>query len=343
MRRAEERDQPKEPTSRRPLSRVLAIHQEITKRDLPNAKQLAEEIGVSHKTILRDLQFMREELGMPVEYDKRRHGYYYTRPVQEFPLLETTTEDLVGLILARSALDSVRGSALEESIRAGFQKLQQSISHRVSIPWNEVDQAFSVKFQGMTETDIFVFERIARAVMESRELRFLYQKPSDEKPIVRQVQPYHLTEIDRGWYVIGFDHTRGARRTFAVQRMTSVELLDTHFRRPSDFKLEEHFAGSFGVWVGDDISAGRKFSIRVRFRGFAARVVAERRWHPSQQIEKVEEDGSVVDLLLELTALEDVSRWILGYGALAEVLEPPELRKRIAEELKTAADQYRDR
>lgn len=340
MSRREAHQDRNEPSSRRPLTRVLAIHEEIAKRDYPNAKALSQKLGVSHKTILRDVRFMRDDLGMPLKYDERRHGFFYTRPVQEFPLLETTAEDLVGLILARSALDSVRGSALEESIRAGFQKIQQSMSHRVSIPWNEVDQAFSVKMQGMTETDIFAFERIARAVMESRELRFSYQKPSDAEPMTRVVQPYHLTEIDRGWYVIGFDHARQARRTFAVQRMTSVELLDTRFRRPEDFKLEEHFAGSFGVWAGDDISSAQQFSIRVRFRGFAARVVAERRWHPSQEIKRVKEDGSVVDLYLQLTALEDVSRWILGYGALAEVLDPPELRESIAEELSAASRQY---
>ncbi len=327
-------------TARRPLARVLSIHEEIAKRQYPNARTLSAEIGVSHKTILRDLRFMKGDLEMPIEYDRHRHGYFYTRPVQEFPLLQTTAEDLVGLILARSALDSVRGSALEESIRVGFQKLQTSMNHRVTIPWNEVDQAFSVKSQGMTETDIFVFERIARSVMESRELRFQYQKLSDSEPAARVLQPYHLTEIDRGWYVIGFDLGRKARRTFAVQRMSSVELTESHFRRPSDFRLEDHFAGSFGVWSGNEEEEDIRYDIRIRFHGFAARVVAERRWHPSQEIQKVKEDGSVIDLCLQLSALQDISRWVLGYGSQAEVIEPRELRERVFAELLAAAERY---
>ncbi|MEM9016656.1 MAG: WYL domain-containing transcriptional regulator [Verrucomicrobiota bacterium] len=326
--------------TRRPLERVLRIHEQVSRGDFPNANRLAEELEVSRKTVLRDLAFMRDELDLPLVYDERKHGHHYSRPVQDFPFLETTADDLVGLILARNALLPMRGSAMEATLRDSFRRLQANLSDRVTIPWSEIDEAFSAKSMGITEQDLFVFERLAKAVLESRELRFGYQKLRDTAVSERRLQPYHLVEIDGGWYVIGHDLDREARRTFAVQRMTSVQLTKKKFVRAADFKLEDHFAGSFGIWAGDR-DQGNHFEVCIRFTDFAARVVAERRWHPSQEITMVEADGSVIEMTLQLSALEDIARWILGFGSQAEVVGPPELRERLAGELAGALQFYR--
>ncbi|MEM6278348.1 MAG: WYL domain-containing protein [Verrucomicrobiota bacterium] len=325
--------------SRRPLERVLRIHEIVSRGRFANANGIAGELEVNRKTILRDIRFMRDELELPLVYDEARHGYYYDRPVSEFPLLQTSSDDLVGLILARNALGPIQGSALESTLRSSFQRLQSAMSDRITIPWSEIDQAFSVKSTGMTERDIFVFERLAKAVLESRELHFEYRKLADEKAMKRRLQPYHLAEIDGGWYVIGFDLHREARRTFAVQRMRSVHLTEIRFQRSHDFRLEDHFAGSFGVWSGEN-GERPSYAVKIEFTGFAARVVSERRWHPSQEIYRKAEDGSHIELTLSLSALEDIARWIMGFGSQAKVLGPPELVERVSAELKSAASQY---
>jgi proteasome accessory factor B len=81
--------------------------------------------------------------------------------------------------------------------------------------------------------------------------------------------------------------------------------------------------------------------VKIRFKGFAARIVAERRWHPSQEIVEIEPGGAVIEITMTLSALEDIARWILGFGAQAEALEPPELRQRVATEMGQAANIYR--
>ena len=325
--------------TRRPLERVLRIHEMVSRGNFPNCSTMARALEVNRKTIQRDINFMRDELELPLEYVESSHGYGYTRPVQDFPFLKTTAEDLVGLIMARNALDPLRGSALEATLRSSFQRLQSTMSDQITIPWGDIDQAFSVKSMGMTERDVFVFNRLASAVLECRELHFEYRKLKDPNPSKRRLQPYHLIEIDGGWYVIGHDLDRNARRTFAVQRMSSVHLTSRRFLRPKDFRLEDHFAGSFGVWSGE--GEGKKSSrVRIRFRSFAARIVSERRWHPSQEIVELEPDGSLIEITMELSALEDIARWVMGFGAQAEVMEPEELRETVGRELKSAAAQY---
>jgi predicted DNA-binding transcriptional regulator YafY len=326
--------------TRRPLERVLRIHDLISRSHFPNCSTIARELEVNRKTIQRDLNFMRDEMELPIEYHEVEHGYYYTRPVNDFPFLKTTSEDLVALILARNALGQLKGSALEASLRRGFQRLQAGMREQVTIPWSDIDQAFSVKSTGMTERDIFIFDRLAKAVLESRELHFDYRKLADSTPSRRHLQPYHLAEIDGGWYVIGYDLDRGARRTFAVQRMKAVHLTSKRFLRDRDFRLEDHFAGSFGVWSGEE-KGGVQYPVKIRFSGFAARVVSERRWHPSQEIREITPGGNEIEISMTLTALEDIARWILGFGGQAEALEPPALRKMVATELKRAAALYK--
>lgn len=314
---------------------------------------------MTRKTIQRDVTFMRDELGLPIAYDEIRHGYHYTKPVGDFPYLRATAEDLVALIVARHALCHLGDTPLVASLRASFKKLQQGMQDRISIPWSDLDQAFSVKATGLTHRDVAMFDKVARAVLERIEIRFDYTKISAVKAEPRRVQPYHLAEIDGGWYLIGHDLDRDARRTFAIQRMKGLSLTGRKFIRPSNFRLEDHFAGSFGVWTGTKPVDGRpvkKHLIRVRFRGFAARIVPERRWHPTQEIVTVDEqelskegsgkrsragarklspdagDGPVIELRMELSTLEDIKRWILSFGQQAEVIEPKELREWVWQE-----------
>ncbi|HRQ89434.1 MAG TPA: WYL domain-containing protein, partial [Bacteroidia bacterium] len=94
-----------------------------------------------------------------------------------------------------------------------------------------------------------------------------------------------------------------------------------------------------GVWSGGD-EGGTRYRVKIRFRGFAARVVAERRWHPSQEIVEVEPGGGVIEISMTLSALEDIARWILGFGSQAEALEPAELRDHVARELRLAEKIY---
>ena len=223
----------------------MRIHEMVNRGKFPNCSTIAGKLEVNRKTIQRDINFMRDELDLPVEYSDANHGYHYTRPVSEFPLLKTTAEDLVSLILARNALGPLRGSALESTLRSGFQRLQSSMSDQVTIPWTDLDQAFSVKSMGMTKRDVFLFNRLAEAVLESREIRFEYRKLNSTESEKRRLQPYHLAEIDGGWYVIGNDLDRDAKRTFAVQRMKAVSVTQRRFVRPSDFRLRRSFCGKF--------------------------------------------------------------------------------------------------
>ena len=105
------------PKSRPPLERMMKIHQALHGGGHRNATQLALELGVSTKSIHRDLEFMRDRLGLPLRYDDARHGFHYTEPVEAFPTLQITEGELFALLVAEKALQQYRGTNFEKPDR----------------------------------------------------------------------------------------------------------------------------------------------------------------------------------------------------------------------------------
>ncbi|MDA0813943.1 MAG: HTH domain-containing protein, partial [Verrucomicrobia bacterium] len=161
--------------TRRPLERIYRIHEVVKRGKYPNCRSLAEQLEVTQKTVQRDISFMRDELDVPIEYDAVRHGYFYAKPVEGFPLLNTTAEDVVALLLARRALEPMQGTPLEASLRESFRRMAQGMRGRISVPWTDFDQAFSAKITGMSRPEISLLEKLAAAVLECREISFDYR------------------------------------------------------------------------------------------------------------------------------------------------------------------------
>ena len=129
-------------STRRPIQRIYVIHEAIREGGYPNCRILAERLEVTDKTVQRDITFMRNELGLPLEYDDQLHGYSYTQDVSQFPVFELGAAELAGLFLARHAIDAVRGTALEETMREVFSRLTKMIEGQVQFSWTDLDRAF---------------------------------------------------------------------------------------------------------------------------------------------------------------------------------------------------------
>lgn len=320
--------------ARAPIGRFFKIHDEIRRDLYPNCKKLAEKLEVTQKTIQRDITYMQDELKLPIVYNASKHGYYYNKPVGDFPMFKATAEDVVALFLAKKALEPVKGTPFEAELRQSFRDLASSLQGHVTFRWSDLDQAVSIKEPGSVSLlkDIRQFEKIADAVLKSYQIRFDYKKLNSKVKESRQVEPYHLAEVDGGWYVVGNDLARKAKRTFAMQRITGLQVTKSkRFVIPEDFQLSEHLAG-FGIWENTH-KDGSKYKIRIRFFDWAAQVVSERRWHPSQDIKNIKKDGSEIEMSLELGDLKEITRWILSWGGQAKVLAPKELKTVVKKEV----------
>lgn len=317
--------------TRRPLFRIYEIHSAICSGRYPNCSQLAKELSVQRKTIQRDITFMRDELQLPVKYEDSMHGYFYENDVSDFPVFQTTAEDLAGLFLARTALESVRGTPLAEVMQKAFAKLTRGMLGQIQFAWADLDEAFSRKTIEQSPRDVKLFGDIANSVLNQCVATFFYRKLGADTSEFRRVHPLHLGEVDGGWYLIAQDLERDALRTFALPRISRLKVSAKKFDRPANFVGSDHLKQSFGIWsVAGDYS---RQMVRVELKDYAARLAQERRWHPTQEIFPLNSKSTRVEIRFEIGRLEEVLRWVLSFGSQAKVLGPPELVAMVKSEI----------
>ena len=305
------------PSARPPLERMLRIHQALQAGGFPNASKLAKEIEVSAKTIHRDLEFMRDRMNLPVEFDGGHRGYYYNGEVSNFPTLQITEGEIFALVVAEKALQQYRGTSFEKPLLSAIKKMEQSLPDTISLNLADVGQTISFRTRAEPILNLEIFEVLARAVAGRQQLELQYRKPG-QKPEARIVDPYHLANINGEWFLFAFDHARNDIRTFAPARIQSAKATGKVFERSQKFSLEKRLRDSFGVHSGEG-----KFEVVIRFGPRAADYIREKKWHPSQSRRDFK-DGSL-ELKMKLSSLAEVQRWVLSWGGDAKVLRPPEL------------------
>jgi len=314
----------------------MRMHQRLKAGRYPNCRKLADELEVSSKTVQRDIDFMRYRLGLPIEYDQLHFGFYYTEPVSSFPNVEISEGELVALYVGQKALAQYRGTSFEAPLSTAFRKITDGLRDTISVTWSDLDSAISFRSTGGTVADVHLFEQLSHAVFKQFEVRFAYKKPGATRYEERYVQPYHLGCVENLWYLFAFDKDREQLRTFALPRIRDVRMSKTRFRRPVDFSIGRYLEQSFGVFARPTKT---KHTIRIAFDAFAAPLVQERQWHPSQKIKQLRNGG--IELSLTLGNVEEIERWILSWGSHAQVLAPAELKQRIGKTISALADTYR--
>jgi proteasome accessory factor B len=310
------------------------IHEQLENDQLPNCSSVAKVFEVTSKTIQRDIEFMRDRLDYPIEWDAARGGYIYTGPVEHMPLATITEGELVAMLVAQKAIDQFKGTPFEKPLANAFTKIAGQLDGPVTVAIGEARSAITFKPIGVGRGDLELFRKLSEAVLHSVEIGFDYDKGEVGPLTRRRLQPWHLCCVDNQWYVIGHDIDRKAKRTFAVARMSAVRLTRRAFQRPRDFSIKDHLGGAFGIFAGSG-----DHRIRLRFDGWAVKIVRERFWHESQKF--FEGKNGTLEMELHLSSLEEVQRWILSFGERVEVLQPPALRRTISEIAATVAARHR--
>ena len=319
--------------SRPPLARMLKIHEALQRGSHANCSTLAREIEVAVKTIQRDIEFMRDQLGLPVGYDQSRKGYFYTERVTDFPTVQISEGELMALLVAGRAMEQYRGTPYERQLKAAFDKLAAGLNDTISFTAAAGLADVSFGSIGQARTELAVFEPLSRAVARRQEIEFDYRKPGSTRSERRRVQPYHLAYRDNLCYAIGRDVGKKALRQFALSRMTAVAVRQDRFVVPADFSPESYFAGAFGAQGGTGA-----YGLRIRFDAAGAFYIRERRWHPTQALKEL--PGGGAQLSLRLTDLKEVERWVLSWGEHATVEDPKELVQRLRTVATALAGKY---
>lgn len=315
------------------IERMLRIHHELKSGRFPNCSTIARELEVSGKTISRDIDFMRDRMYLPIEYDAVERGYSYTCEVESLPSIDISEGELLALSIARKAMDHYKGTPFEKPLANALNKLAASLPDTITANLDALSDTISFRQGRLSEIDEEVLQAFTKAALERRVIRFEYRKLGDKQGAGREMRPYHLTNYQGKWYAIGWDLGRGAMRTFMLSRASEPKIGKETFDLPEGFSAEDYLWSSFGIF-----SASGDQTVKVRFFPPAADHVAENTWHPTQALEW-RSDGSV-DIEWQLGGLQEVSTWILSWGPQALAIEPPELRIMLRDAAQKTLDRY---
>ncbi len=289
------------------LDRIRRIHDWINRGDFPNAVTMAADLEVTDRTVKRDIEFMRDRYGLPIEYDERRHGYHYTAPVDHFPVAAMTEAEMFALFIADKAIAQYHGTPFQKPLRMAFKKLTGQLDAKERYSLENLDLALSFRPFGPEDADDTIFRLLHRAVCERRAVKFDYRNLGARYSQPRHVHPYHLACIDNHWYLFAHDTARHAIRTFALTRLANPSLTAEHFLRSKDFDPDQYLAGSFTVMKGD-----QQHDVVIEFDPWAADLIRGRCWHSTQIRTDLPSGGA--RLSMRLSSLEEIERWLLSWG-----------------------------
>lgn len=319
-----------------PLPRIHLLDERLRRGDCPALADLARDLGVSPRTLQRDCDFLRYSLGAPLVYDRARGGWRYDRPGFFVPLLFADREDLSALLILGQALAPHAGSPLGTRLDAAYHKLLAVFKGEDSPALRAFVRRFCFAAAPGVAIDPGVWQALMVALQRNQRLGVEYQKRGRGPVVARDFDAWGVIVRLRDWFVHGWCHLRGRETTLFLPWVRRARLLDgVSFEVPPRFDLAAHARSGFQA-----VSAAGAPAERVVLR-FAPEAAGVAEGVPLAHRQRVvhERDGGV-RVEFETSALFQVEREVLSWGAAVEVLAPSGLRARVAGVAEAVAARY---
>ena len=293
------------------------------------AKELATHCQVNVRTIYRDIRDL-EEAGVPLWQEKHKFGVCSEHFL---PPISLTVPEAIQIFLAsRLLIQFSRRWSLD--VANLFLKLARTVPEALK---NEINNT-AAWMQGLPSDPRLnkILSDLAQAWISRRKVRITYRSFDAENPDSRVIEPYFIepAAAGRSSYVIAFCNLKSQIRTFKVERIESVLILDDKYEIPQDFSADAYLSPALGIMVTGQEATG----VKLRFSGGLSRIIEESIWHPSQKLNR-EADGCLV-MKISVNETPELTAWILGWGERVEVLEPEHLRNDIRHTIRKMTGVY---
>ena len=295
--------------------------------------EIARLLGVSQRTARRYVKELSEHGRLPV-YREGRVWKLVEGGHIDLLRLQLNLDEALSLYLAARML-SAYSDKHNPHVVASLLKLAATLPDAIGA---HVEQAAVAVSQRRLAPDYMkVLEGLTRAWAGRRQVQIVYRDPITGARSERVFDPFFIEPSFVGYscYVFGFDHFRQAIRSFKIERLEEVEVLDTRFEPLSGFDPYDYLKHAWGIRGGDQV-----VEVKLRFSKNAVYRVNESDW-PGVVAREEDREGRCTLTFLVNHVLE-IKSWIRAWGQECEVLAPEELRREIGEEMKAATELYAD-
>ena len=307
------------------FSRLLELDKRIRQGLFPNCLNFSADWEVSQKTIQRDIDYLRDSLHAPIDYDREKKGFYYTTAQWFMPSISVSEGDLVSILVAEKALEQYRGTPIAKELERVFSKITDLLPDKITIRPELIFNKFSFTTPPTRAIDMETWSTVVRGLVNQKLLRMNY-KAVKEGVAQWVVAPLHMANLQGEWYLFGKAEGEDMIRQFAIGRIQKVCLSDKVFVMPADFDAAKLLANTFGRFAGT-----HSHTIRLLFDKEVAVWVLEKQWGPKQVIKK-RRNGDI-ELSFSAAGVFEVFRWVMAWGRWVKVLAPTELKKMVDDEI----------
>ncbi len=299
---------------------------------------LLGELEVSPATFKRDLDYLRDRLHAPIVWDRALRGYRFDTPNNQAPRyalpgLWLNASEAHALLTMQHLLANLEPGILSVHVQPLLARLRALLDTEDHAP-DEI--AKRIRILPMARRTLLPghFETIASAVLKRTRLHITYYSRTNHSGTERQISPQRLVHYRENWYLDAWCHLRNDLRSFSVDSIRHVKLLNTGAKKIADKILDAVLGSGYGIFAGKKTTWAK-----LRFTPHRARWVACETWHPKQK-GSFEKDGSYL-LEIPYSDPRELIMDILKYGPDVEVLAPQSLRKAVYESLAKTATLYK--
>ena len=312
------------------VARLIRLITEIKTNPRQTPAQLYRTLGIGRTRYFQDKEVLEETLGFKFRYRRGTRSYEILADPY-LPIIDLKLSEAFAIILAVRQLSASGDYILTYEALEGIKKLIASAQPELrGFLRTMLDETVLREGFGC---DAEILESLRQACVEHRHVVITYHHYDRDALARHEIDPYQLFFKRRALYLDAYDKGPRALRVFRVNRIKKLEFLGIGGALLSDYSFAARFKDTFSAFVGEGVTA-----VKIRFARRIAPYIQESLWHWSQQITP-QADGSIV-YEVRVGYPKEVAWWALTWGSDAEVLEPPELRAYVAEEVRKLAETY---
>ncbi len=315
-------------------ARLYAYKALFEAKRLVTRADMMEVAEVSLATFKRDIAKLRDQMGMPIMFDKDRGGYYLDRNnlSTEMPGLWFNPEELVALLTIQRLIEQLEPGLVGLKLQPLQKKLTDLLQAK-GLGESEIANRVRMTFAGKRQLELKAFEQVALATISRKQIKVTHMNRERTERVERTISPQELVHYRDNWYIDAWCHLRNGIRSFGLDAIEEVEILDAPAREVGIAELRRVTQGSYGIFAGQPTEWAM-----LRFTKYRAQWVEGELWHP-QQMAVREPDGSYL-LKIPYSDDRELLGDILRFGADVQVLEPKELRSKVQRTLLEAVGKY---